>query len=557
VRKSELWSRTGAVGVAVWLISRSAAHGLYLDPERDIQLTGKISTQVSIRTTGPKAFTDPPIPAGNVVQSRHLLDLELYHRLDRWLLRCYGLTLPLSTLAYRIRVKPAYDGVTDYGPSAFDSDEHPGNPGLQQSLDILDHKKVQHNAVPWNAYADAGWGPVWVRVGRQDLSWGETDAFRLLDMIEPLDNRFGFPLIEDLDDRRIPLWMLRSTLELPFLDVGPLAHVLAEGYWVPGTIDDQVSPPATASSPFSINLPRADELGATLDFQTPRKNLGTSRGGGRLTGTLFDRITFSLAHYYTYMDNPSARLRADPPTVDSSFPCNPTGSTLQQLACVTNTVLELAIYPIQVSGMSLTSPVPFDPLSIFRMESALFYSERVEEASDLSGATIQALTQTAAQTGQPATTAFRDRNVVRWALGLDRNVWLRWLNPENTFLLSGQYFHTHILDANSDQVSPLVQPQKSAIDAPIPIVTFARRYEDEVVFTGALFTYYRHGSVQPAPIIAYDVRGVLALVPGVNVLVGTNWVLSLKYARVQGTWHGLGFFKDRDVAFARVQYNLN
>jgi uncharacterized protein DUF1302 len=557
VRKGGWHLRIAAGGVGAWLATATAAHALYLDHERNIQVTGKVWSQVSIRTTGPKAFTDPPIPAGNLVQNRYVLDLELYHRLDRWLATCYGLYLPLSTLSYRVRVKPAYDGVTDYGPRAFDADQHPGDPGLQESLRILNHKKTQHNAFPWNAYVDAGWGPLWVRVGRQDLSWGETDAFRLLDMIEPLDNRFGFPLVEDLDDRRIPLWMLRSTLELPFLDAGPLAHVIAEGYWVPGTIDDQVTPPATASSPFSINLPRADELGATLDFQTPPKDLGTSRGGGRLTGTLFDRVTFSLAHYYTYMDNPSARIRADPPTVDSSFPCNPTGSTLQKVACVTNTVLELAIYPIQVSGMSLTSPIPFDPLSILRMEAALFYSERVEQASDLSGTTIQSLTQTAAQTGQPATTAFRDRNVVRWVFGLDRNVWLRWLNPENTFLLSGQYFHTHIFDANSDQVSPLVQPQKSDLNAPIPVVTFARRYEDEVVFTGALFTYYRHGSVQPVPIIAYDVRGVVALVPGVNIYVGTNWVLSLKYSRVQGTWHGLGFFKDSDVGFVRVQYNLN
>ena len=34
-------------------------------------------------------------------------------------------------------------------------------------------------------------GPLFIRIGRQNLSWGETDGFRLLDQINPLDNNFG------------------------------------------------------------------------------------------------------------------------------------------------------------------------------------------------------------------------------------------------------------------------------------------------------------------------------------------------------------------------------
>lgn len=545
------------VAIGGVLASALSSHALYLDSNRDVQLTGKVSTQVSVRTARPEGFTDPRIPPGNLVQSRHLLDVELFHRLDRWLLDRYAVRVPLQTLSYRVRVKPSYDGITDYGPRAFDPDRHPSSPGLRSSLRYLDHKKIQHNAFPWNAYVDAGYGLLWLRAGRQDLSWGETDAFRLLDMIEPLDNRFGFALVEDLDDRRIPLWMLRSTLDLPFLEVGPLAHMLVEGYWVPGSIDDQITPPATASSPFSINLPRADVLGATLELERPPKDLGASRGGVRLTGTMFDRVTFSIAHYRTFADIPYARLRADPPTVDPSFPCNPMGSTLQKLACVTNTALELTIYPIEVSGVSATAPVPYDPLSIFRTEIALFHSERVEQASDLSAAAIEALTATAATTGRPAKTPVRERDVLRWVVGLDRNVWIRWLNPQNTFFLSAQYFHTRILGANGDQIFPLVDPEKSDLAATVPTIVYDRRHQDEILFTAAVFTFYRHGVIQPVPIFAYDVRGVTALVPGVNVFLGTNWVLTLKYARVAGPWHALGYFKDRDVALARIQYNLN
>lgn len=52
-------------------------------------------------------------------------------------------------------------------------------------------------------------GPLFIRLGRQNLSWGESDAFRLLDQINPLDSSFG-GFLTSLDERRIPLNMLRA-----------------------------------------------------------------------------------------------------------------------------------------------------------------------------------------------------------------------------------------------------------------------------------------------------------------------------------------------------------
>ena len=49
--------------------------------------------------------------------------------------------------------------------------------------------------------------------GRQNLSWGETDVFRLIDQINPLDASFGGFLVA-LDERRIPLDMLRMVYGL-------------------------------------------------------------------------------------------------------------------------------------------------------------------------------------------------------------------------------------------------------------------------------------------------------------------------------------------------------
>src|SRR5437879_13423223 len=76
-------------------------------------------------------------------------------------------------------------------------------------------------------YVDFEKGPVFLRVGRQILAWGETDVFRLLDNINPLDSSFGGFLIA-LDERRVPLDMLRASYRLGQL--GPLSDAFLEGF---------------------------------------------------------------------------------------------------------------------------------------------------------------------------------------------------------------------------------------------------------------------------------------------------------------------------------------
>ncbi len=544
-------TKVAAIALAAFAARAAAA---YLDEDRALQVVGKLSTQASWRMDEPRGFTDPRIPVGNLIQSRHQLDLELYHDVRRWIDRRFSLRLPVSQLGYRLRIKPTYDGVTDYGPSKLDPDEHPGDSSLRQ----LDHEKILHDAFPWNAYVEGAFGPLFVRVGRQDLSWGETDAFRLLDQIQPLDNRFGFPLVEDLDDRRIPLWMVRGTVRLPFLNVAPFTGLVAEGYFVPGSIDDQESPVTPVASPFSINVPRPELLGATLRVVVPARELAHSRGGGRLMGSFLNRVTFALGHYRTWTDLPYGRIVVDASRgLDLSAPCDLQGNTLQQLACLSDNTLELHIRPIQISGASLSGAVPFDPLSILRAEFAYFHGEPIADRRDLSTDTLGRLAQQSAATGQPATTRIREADVARWMIGIDRNLWLRALNRTNTFFVSAQYFHTHVVDHDPNQVTGLIDPRGTDLDAfPFPELAFDPFHRDETVFTLGFNTFYWNGAIQPFPIFAYDVRGVWAIVPGVNLFLGSNWVVSLKFANVTGQWHNLGFFKDRDVLFAKLSYGL-
>src|SRR6185436_20410576 len=108
--------------------------------------------------------------------------------------------------------------------------------------ELLDPRNALAEQVePWEIYLNVGRGPGFLRVGRQNLSWGETDGLRLLDLINPIDNFFGLTFDEDLDEKRIPLWMARANYQL-IANWGPLSSVGVETFLVPGVIDTTQTP---------------------------------------------------------------------------------------------------------------------------------------------------------------------------------------------------------------------------------------------------------------------------------------------------------------------------
>ncbi len=62
------------------------------------------------------------------------------------------------------------------------------------------------------AYIDGFAGDVFVRLGKQQVVWGQADGLRVLDVLNPIDYREF--ILPDLDERRIPLWMLNAEAPL-------------------------------------------------------------------------------------------------------------------------------------------------------------------------------------------------------------------------------------------------------------------------------------------------------------------------------------------------------
>ena len=184
------------------------AEAFYIDDKNTLSFTSKLQTRVSFRlqNSDTPTWTQPEVSVGDLAQWRNLALLEVDHDLKE-LIKSLDILYPLKKWKirskYHIVGRFMYEAVYDVGSDnlkAVRDNDKENIDSFKQAYDL------------WEAYIDFSRGPAFVRLGRQSLAWGETDIFRLLDQINPLDNSFGGPF-EDLDDRRIPLWMLRGKLQ--------------------------------------------------------------------------------------------------------------------------------------------------------------------------------------------------------------------------------------------------------------------------------------------------------------------------------------------------------
>ena len=286
------------LGAGVGLGSAARAGAAALDASGDITLgvrtyaaarVGTQDTDISIIYGTPlhnrqtfRSLTFPVSADGHLRQSRFFAEAELRHNLDRLIKDGFGplallndLPFTLRNVKYSLTYRGAYDGVYDYGPAEYSTAYQYYNQTL-----LLPFNNKTVNPFPWRntlrnvaserqqlflAYVEADAGPIYLRFGRQILAWGETDAFRLLDNINPIDNSFGGFLIP-LDERRVPLDMLRASYKIPDFSFIPFHEMFIEGY---AAIDNatSINPGIPNGSPWQLpNLLPSATLQTTKDI---------------------------------------------------------------------------------------------------------------------------------------------------------------------------------------------------------------------------------------------------------------------------------------------------
>jgi hypothetical protein len=309
------------------------------------------------------------------------------------------------------------------------------------------------------------------RIGRQQVAWGETGSFRLLDVINPINSTWHFGPLESFEDQRIPLWMALAVIELPKLR-GALELV-----YIPG-IDrarDTVSTPLSMSgawgAPYS-NRPSAYRA-SFKDFQYPGGSLDPDhmRYGVRWKGELGESLTYSLVYVYTHMQTPvlqRAYMLQDGVTDDGV----PIYSALTSERAVLN-------FPrAHVAGLSAEYTFP-SPLGLtLRFEGAFEPNRTYSNNTENSVAVMNGV-----QEMSP-----RSKKVANYAFVVQRPTMIRWLNPVQHFLLAAQFQHTHVFDVDDLRDHDLV----AAIgynDWRIP--------QNSYVVSGMASTQYLRGLITP------------------------------------------------------------
>jgi hypothetical protein len=612
-RRSAGPALAGAIALVATILPASPAHALTLDEKGAMRIGLRTYTAVRFGTEeigsddNPLAF--PHSSAGHVRQHRSFISLDFSHDIRGYTQSGYGLTrmfhfLDPDVLQYSLQYRGEFEGIYDYGPDEYrnysdqlrafrrDVPDIPPvlNPKLpagfiREKADRLNRIARQRHRL-FLAYLDVEKGPVFVRAGRQILAWGETDIFRLLDNINPLDDSFGGFFIS-LDERRLPIEMVRTSYA--FGSIGPLADAFVEGFAATGNRVSQWPgiPEGSPWNPGGLAYPNP-QLSRQINLPA-REDV---RGGARFVFTAQD-ITFTLAHYYTYLDVPGIRFKLPgcQPRPPGGAPCltGVNGTLSTNAPSYRHAIKANVEFPrVPITGAAMTFALP-SLYTIVRSEVAYFQDQpfnrqgqgpAAASSSPAGSARARKLRRENNTEGgldpfvyptfldltrrNPVQGRLLQRDTFNMAIGADVNRYIRWLNSHQTFFFSTQFLYRHVYDSPGDLVLP-VPYRNIGVPSNAPLVgkisggcgangnrncrlrpRFYRLADDQFLQTLLITTTYAGGRIIPALGMFYDWQGAGVVQPGVT-FVWDPFRFVFDYTAVLGAPTGqFGAVRDRD-----------
>jgi hypothetical protein len=455
----------------------------------------------------------------------------------------------------------------DYAMALKGCSTHPG-PGCFKSntfelsgLDQNTRDALKFENRMREAYADVKFRgvPLTVRAGRQQVVWGETDNFRMLDRANALD--LTWHLQQEIpapafgwDEIRQPFWMVKFLYDLG--DIASLSQNFLEWYWNPDW-----RPAKQSFLPRPWGLPLLDPLRNPVDgafnngvcAAVPGKP-GVQNAGQcnqLMNGTkLFERADWG----HGFFDNNQFGIRYHgiAPfgmefTLDYFYQrwAGDDGTNFAQLRGLPNTahnqqvrdqqLIPNAIFPaeyiapyVHTAGLSANYSDETFTQTVFRMETVYdvgipFY--------DISRVTV---------VNSPSLPGITSKNMWKGMIAFDRPTWIKTLNKKSTIFLTGQFFWHYLPSNPSCKFSPeeintfQTDPNDSTrridhqghvvpsclvggLDLPSS-ATRAHVLRDkirdwETLATFAAFTFYRGGSLVPVLGLAVDTTNQFNMEP--------------------------------------------
>jgi hypothetical protein len=415
--------------------------------------------------------------------------------------------------------------------------------------------------------------PLTVRAGRQQVVWGETDNFRMLDRVNPLDLTWHFQ--QELpspgfgwDEIRRPLWLVKFLYDLG--DVSRLTQSFLEWYWNPG----DWFPAKQAFLPRPWGLPFYDPLTNPIDgafFDGPclvnsrlrqrvgpragqpacnrllrgtrlfekgayhRNPLDNSQLGVRYHGITPQGLEFTLAYFYQRWSGDDGTNYAPIRAVLRTFDDAVDQQRLQRITRRGVFPAEFITPYVHTVGGSMNYADETYTQTVLRVET--IYDVGIP-FFDLGKVSI---------IDTPALPGVTRKNMWKGMIAFDRPTWIRPLNQRGTVFLTSQFFWHYLVNnpgcaagtvgalpprararLGSCLVGSLDLP--SSIRSPGSSPVFRDKIRDwEALFTFAMFTFYRGGSVVPTLGLAVDPVNQFSMEPfwAIEYIVRDDLIVNL------------------------------
>ncbi|GAC18659.1 DUF1302 family protein [Paraglaciecola arctica] len=336
------------------------------------------------------------------------------------------------------------------------------------------------------------------RLGKQQVIWGRTDLFRVLDVINPVDYSRN-NIYDELEDIRIPMWILKTDYRMGatetfddlnlqliwnfdrfrpndlgqcgqpnvILDAGCFFRGMNTLWENGGTVANFAGGVvATDFGPGQIGIRQAE---------MPSWSLSNTQVGLKFEGVLGD-LGFSLNALNYRSQMPS--LRGGIPA-QNSF----TGEVAAWPALI---AFDIHFPRVQLLGGSMDYySQGID--TVFRLEAA--HTSGEEFANTLKE------------------NLYSESNVLRYVIGVDKNIFIPLLNDSKAFLFSGQIFGQHILDHQREE--------RLLGAAGIP------DWEENWTATMLIKGWWMNDRLSPQLIVAHDVRA-----EATAIAMSVEWIFS-------------------------------
>jgi hypothetical protein len=519
-----------------------------------LQLSGNLQSQNLVR--------HPDASTYEFIQNRNTVHLKLEYA---WLQsgKFYGkYDIPfLETSNLFVLYRGVYDSIYDTTPGFIEKEDAHGRSygglslfeyakrvGQASALRLDSLSREARDALKFDnqlreAYADVKLRgiPLTIRAGRQQIVWGESDNFRMLDRVNALD--LTWHLVQEIpppafgwDEIRRPYWMFKFLYDLG--DVWKLSQSFLEWYWNPGDwrpakidflprpwsvrlldpltnpIDGAFLGGVCANSPVvrkdgthvCTQLMNGTKLFDQGDYA--RNPLENSQVGVRYHGIAPFGLEFTLNYLYQRWAGDDGTDSAPIRGVPKTFNRRVDAARFDEL--VTKGIFPAEYFTpyVHTAGVSANYSDEAFTQTVYRMET--IYDVGIP-FFDLSKVTL---------IDNPSLPGVRKKNMWKGMIAFDRPTWIKSLNKKSTVFLSGQFFWHYLLN-NPDcepqtnaQLPPLQRARAGSclvggLDLPSAARNSAVSYRDKVrdwetLFTFGAFTFYRGGSVLPVVGFAVD-----------------------------------------------------